>query len=489
MKRTNGIWNKIKNNRKLRCGGFSVALTAAVVVCALLVGALADGLEKRFALQVDLSFNGLTTQGEVTRAVLDQLDKDVALYAVVPADGGDAALLSLLDRYDAASDRVTVRRESLLSNPVLQNQFTDGAGETQVTDDCLIVHCPQTGRSRILSAQDYILYSYNLETGYFDESSYSYEKTVTEAILYVTQDDVPTIQILTGHGEMDDTDAAILEETLQSANYQVQRLSLAAGDALDPDSLLMILCPRYDFSEAEIEALLAFARAGGDFFIVSQYSDPLTLNHYQSFLRSFGVEAYPGLVIAQAEDTDSYYGDSPVILMPYMQETDATRPLLMAGEDILLLSAARAFKMPAYLPEGVALSPVLVTGEAYIRDFSDGLTVTDQQPTDEAGRFAVALWADKMFEDGALSHLLILGDGTMFLNYWMQSSTASTPFLMQMVRSLQGQDPVNLDILPKTAQRDGLSLGNLTPGLIVTVMLPLLVLLGAALVLWPRRNL
>ena len=480
---------KMKNNPKLRCGGFSAALTAAVVACALLFGALADGLEKRFALRVDCSFNGATTQGAVTNAALAQLDKDVILYAVTPVSGGDATLLSLLDRYAAASARVEVREENLMKNPVLQTQFSDAAGENQVTDDCLIVSCPETGRARVLTGEDYTLYSYNPETGYFDEISYSYEKCVTEAILFVTQDDVPQLQILTGHGEKSAEETEPMEETLVSANYAVRRVNLKAGDELDPESPLLILCPQYDISEQEIEQLLAFARAGGDFFLVGQYADPLTLDNYQAFLRLFGIESYPGMVIAKQDDRESYYADSPVILMPYMQEAEATRSLLSAGEDILLLTAARAFKLPNTVPDGVMLSPILMTGEAYIRNVQDGLAVSAQQPGDEEGRFCVALWADKMFEDGTVSHAFIIGDMTMFLNYWMQSSTSSTAFLTQMMRSLQGKTPVDLDIMPITAQRQGLSLGNITPAVIVTVMLPLLVLLGAALVLWPRRNL
>ena len=96
MKKLKAVLAKIKNSRKLRAGGFSAALTALAVIFALLLGALADGLEKRYALQADFSFNGATTQGEVTRAVLAQLDRDVQLRAVVPADGGDETLLSLL---------------------------------------------------------------------------------------------------------------------------------------------------------------------------------------------------------------------------------------------------------------------------------------------------------------------------------------------------------------------------------------------------------
>lgn len=489
MRKIRKLIEKMKNNRKLRCGGYSAVLTVGVVICALLVGALADGLEKRFALQVDLSFNGATTQGAVTKAALAQLDKNVHLYALAPASGGDETLLSLLDRYAAASDRVTVSRENLVRNPVLQSQFSDGLGENQVTEECLIVSCPETGRARILTAEDYVLYSYNMDTGYFDEVSYSYEKSVTEAILYVTQDDVPAVQILSGHGEKSESEIEAMTDTLISANYQVKWVNLAAGEALDPQSPLMILCPKYDLAERELNQLMDFARSGGDFFIVSQYSDPRNLDHFQAFLRAWGIESYPGMVIAKEEDTGSYYADSPVILMPYMQETDATRPLIAGGEDILLLTAARAFKLPNREPEGVMLSPVLMTGEAYIRNYEDGLNVTQQQPGDEEGRFCVALWSDKMLEDGTVSHAFVLGDMTMFLNYWMQGSTSSTAFLLQMVRSLQGQDPLNLDIVPITAQRETLALGNITPAVIVTVMLPLLVLLGALLVLWPRKNL
>ena len=489
MKRIKAWINQNINSRKFRCGGFSAVLTAAVVLLALLVGALADGLEKRFALQIDCSFNGAATQGAVTDAALAQLEKAVTLYAVIPPSGGDATLLSLLDRYDAASDQVTVRRESLIKNPVLQTQFTDAAGLRQVTEDCLIVSCPETGRARVLAAEDFTLYSYNSETGYFDLTSYSYEKSVTEAILFVTQSEVPRIQLLTGHGEMTAAETEPLEETLTSANYQVERVNLAAGGKLDPQSLLMILAPQYDLSDRELDALMDFARAGGSFFIVSQYSDPLNLDRFQALFRAWGIEAYPGMVIAKEEDKGAYYADSPVILMPAMLETDATRSLLAAGEDILLLTAARAFRLPAKEPAGVMLSPVLATGEAYIRNIEDGASTAARQPGDEEGRFCVALWSDKMFEDGEVSHAFIMGDMTMFLNYWMQSSTSSTAFLLQMIRSLQGQEPVNLDILPVTAQRGMLALGNITPAVIVTVMLPLLVLLGAALVLWPRKNL
>ena len=176
MKKRNALWNKIISSRKLRCGGFSVMLTVLLVLLTALVAALCDGLENRFALQADYSFNGATSQGDITRNAIAQLEKDVRIYAVVPESGADENLLSLLNRYDASSDHLTVSRESLMKNPVLKSHFTDAAGNNQVTDDCLIVNCPETGLSRVLTESDYSYRSFNMETGFFDEVMLSYEK-------------------------------------------------------------------------------------------------------------------------------------------------------------------------------------------------------------------------------------------------------------------------------------------------------------------------
>lgn len=489
MKTIKALWEKIYNNRKFRCGGFSVALTAGVVVLVLLLAALLDGLENRFALQIDCSFNGATTQSDITKSALKQLDQDVRIYAVLPASGGDENLLSLLRRYDAASERVTVTEESLIKNPILQTQFSDAAANRYVSDDCLIVHCPDTGLSRILEEADYYYNSYNMETGFFDQTQILYEKAITEAILYVTQDSVPTLQILSGHREKTHEDTELLEQILKESNYQVRRVSLAAGDELNPDDPLMILSPQYDLSAQELEQLMAFAKAGGDFFVTAVYDDPLDMDNYNALLRAYGVEALPGLVVAKEDDRDSYYADYPVVLMPYMQETDVTRSLLSAGESILLISETRAFRAASPQPDGVAAYPLLVTGEAYLRKTADGEDTVEQQPGDEEGRFAVSMWSDKMFENGVVSHMFILGDSNVFTDYWMQINTSSSAYLLQAVRSLQEKEPINLDIVPKQAQREGLTLKSLTPAVIVIVMLPLLVLLGALLVLMPRKNL
>lgn len=488
MKKISVWMNKLLQNRKLRCGGYSVLLTVLAVVVCLSVIALADHLEDKHALTADFSYNAATSQGEVTNNVLHALEKDVHIYALISENGENTTLMQLLNRYDAASEHVTVSKDRILENPALLNKFAADIGNKKIARDCLIIWCEENNRARVLDEDDYYLYSYDMETGAMEKGEILYEKKITEGIVFVSGDDLPTVQILTGHGELTMADVQLMEDMLVSANYGVKWVVPDNGDPLDPESPLMILRPMYDFSDRELTMLTDYAKAGGDFLIAANYDDALNMENYNALLRSYGVEAYPGIVVAMADDQDAYYADMPDFLMPYMQETVATLPLLQSARDRLIMPRCRAWRLLDMENSYTKTYPVLETGRAYIRNLTDGLDTTDQQPTDESGYFTVAVWTDKMYPDGTMSHALIIGNADLFCNDVLLNNTDSGVFLLQMVRSLQGKDPVNLDILPKNGVREGLRLDKIGPAVLVTILLPVLVITGALLVLLPRKS-
>lgn len=488
MKEMKKFFMKWKQNRKLRCGGYSVLLTALAAAVCLGMIALADRLEEKYALTADFSYNAATVQGEVTRNVLNGLEKQVHIYALIPEDGENDTLMQLLNRYDAASELVTVSYDRILENPALLNKFSQDIGSKKIGNDCLIVYCAQNNRARVLDEDDYYTYSFDNETGRMTAGQLLYEKRITEAVLFVTGDDLPVVQVLAGHGELTKADVALMEDLLVSANYRVNWLVLDNGDVLDPESPLLILRPMYDFTEKELQMLTEYARAGGDFFIAANYDDPLNMKNYNALLRSYGAEAYPGIVVAMAEDTDAYYADMPDFLMPYMQETNATLPLIESARDRLIMPRTRAFRVLPMEGGYTTVHTMLETGRAYIRNLTDGLDTTQQQPTDESGYFNVALWTDKMYEDGTLSHAVIIGNADLFCNDVLLNNTDAGTFFLQMMRALQGKDPVNLDILPKNGVREGLRLDKIAPAVLVTFLLPVLVICGALLVLLPRKR-
>ncbi len=481
-------------NRKLRCGALSVALTSLMIVLVLCVNFLASSLENAYALTIDCSYNALTTQSETTKNVLNALERDVRIYLLdtgsetsldALTDDGET-LRALLRRYAAASSHVTYSEESLLRNPTLLTRFQDMLGENEITTDCMIIACEETGRARILNEDDYQVYSYTSD-GYIVTTGYQYERLITEAILYVSQDELPTLQFLTGHGELTEDDTATLETQLISNNYYVKRVTLS--DTLDESAPLFILSPQYDFSETELEALYAFAKRGGNFFVISHYSDPVDLPNFNTFLSSYGIVPLDGLCVAEESDTNSYYSDAPAILLPYMQETETTASLISGGNDILLLTGARAFDVTSELSQDLTVEVLLKSGQAYLRTYQDGAETLDKQEGDREGVFNLAVLSTWTQTTGDRSKLFIIGNANVFTDDWLYTNTSASKFLMQLLSTLQSRKPINLDIVQKPAARDSLSLGSLALPMVLTLLLPLLIVVWALLVLLPRRNL
>ena len=483
------IKNRLLSNPRLRFGSFSVLLSVLVTTALILLVIAFDHLEDKYALQRDLSFNGATTQSRITTEVLNQLDKEIHIY-VISSDGNtNQTILSLLKRYESITPAFTFSEEKLARSPQLLTMFNGILGEGQVTSDCMIVYCSSTSRARVLKSTDFPVYEYSTESGYYIQTGYNYEKPITEAIVYVSQDDPLCIQMLSGHNELSGENLSNLQTLLTDANYLIQTVNLLNGDTLDPAKPLMILSPKLDISEKELSLLMEYADGGGDFFILSNYSDPFDLPNYNALLLEYGIQFYPGLVISELTDTESYYDDLPAFLMPHMVETDLTRNLIGTGRSILMLPGSRALKLPETSGAGLGVETLLATGNSYIRNYTESEPdSTEKQITDQEGVFALAVLSKRLSSNGKVSNAEIIGNTLMFTDYWVESNTYSADFLYESIQYLQGESPISLNIAPKE-NREPLRLGSLTPLYAMIFLLPLLVLFAALFVLLPRKNL
>ena len=169
-----------------------------------------------------------------TDEVLSALQHPVHLYALFSPGQEDASLISLLERYAAASPMVSFSQENLLQNPLLVSKVSSQFDDHAVTTDSLIVECADTGRIRVLDGTNYLQQSYDPASGVYYVSGLTYEKSLTEAILYVTADRLPVVQVLTGHDELDAQETAALRKLLTDANYECRTVSLASRDTWTP---------------------------------------------------------------------------------------------------------------------------------------------------------------------------------------------------------------------------------------------------------------
>ena len=473
-------------------GGYAALLTAGVIVLAVLINILSGYLEDRFALTRDYSFNSLTVQSETTRKVLAALDRDVHVYYVRSAAYDTSALSFedaelILNRYRAQSGKLSWSEEDIVRNPSFQERFSAQLNGETIPAQCLVVHCPDTDRVRVLSENDLLSRSYDLETGSYYVSGYQVEKKLTEAILYVSREEVPGLQILTGHGELTAADLGLMTQLLHDNSYET--VFVSALDQLDTDRPLLIACPQFDLTEDELNALLDYARSGGAFLTLSRYSDPSALPRISQLYLYFGVRVLPGLCVAQAEDTESYYNASPAVLAPYMQDVPELTALTRSGRDFLLLPGARAFEILPERDASVFSESLLRSGAAYLHQPDDENQSLERAEGDPEGYFDLAVYARRYYDDDTSSRMILVGNADLFCEEWLLNNTYAPEFLMALMKTLNGGKEIDLDIVQKDAVRAPLRISG--PGLpaALSLALPLMVFLAALFVLLPRRNL
>lgn len=475
---------------RFRYGSVSTLLLCLCIAVLAALVFLCDTLEEKNGWRVDYSFNELTTQSETTEAILAQLPYDVHIYALFSAGSEDLPLMELLNRYAAASDRVTWEQTSVTLNPTLTTRFR-GTSDEPLTNDSLIVSCEATGRYKILSWDSFISFSLDYEAGVYEIAGLTYEQSITSAIAYVTQEEIPRVMILQGHGELDQNSTAVLADFLASNNFEVVYFELTDADvSLEPEDLLLILSPQRDLMPAELTAITDFTAAGGNLLITCDYTDDVSaMPNYLSLLRSYGFTPLDGVVIAGAEENGTYYDGLQIALLPYMQSTAATMQLVQDNRDTLLLTAARAFAQPEEGDQNLVTQVVLSSGyQAYLRNFADGSDSIEQQDGDPLGPFALALLSQRVTEAGNVSKAFVLGCSTVLTSSQIYAMTDAQEFILTMCTYLSNAQPVQLDIMAKAAMRPALSTASLAPGIALVVAAPLTVLAAALFVLLPRRH-
>lgn len=476
--------NPSKKNRQITRALF--IMLGVFILAALLSGA-GERIENKYALKRDFSFNRVTSYGSVTKEVLSSLDTDVRIYALFTPGEEDQHLLALLERYQAASPHLHYTVENLAKNPMLAHTISDSIDDSAVTTDCLIIYCPQKDRTRILTAQDYVSQSYDPESGTFVLSGAAYESSLTEAIAYVTSDALPSLHLLTGHGELSGNETQALRALLTSRGYALADVDLSRSDELPSGGLLLILSPRKDLADAELKRLMDFAGRGGGFIITTDYSDPSDMKNFNALLRAYGVAVAPGVVVAEESDRSSYF-DSPLYLMPYMQHSEITTPLISAGRDRLMLAGARPLTILPSLGTNIQAVSVLKSGKATVRSF-DGASLGEKPAASDASVYDLAVYADRADDQGTHSKALVLGNSSAFTMEWLYANTYSTEFLLQAIQTIYPQHPTDLMIRPKAAFRPSLGFTSIALPLAMIVLVPLAILAWAWFVLAKRRRL
>lgn len=401
--------------RRFAAGGYAALASALVIAIAVAVNLVVGALPES-KTQIDLTDQAIYTLSDQTRRIAEALDKDVTLTLLASKGGEDATVERLLSRYAELSGHIKTAHVDPTERPTFLDAYE--LDLSHLYANSVLVECGE--RYKLVGYDEIFVTSYSMDYqtyGYQTSTSFDGENALTNAIHYVSSDDVPVIYTLTGHGEagMSETLSAMVERD----NLQSESLSLLTLDAVPEDAAaVVILAPQSDLSAEEADRLIAYVQSGGGVLLTTDYIEAGEMTNLLRVTQAMGLTAGTGIVVEG--DPGKHVSRYPYYLLPDIASHEITDPLIDGGYYALLPLA-----QPIEQTEDAQASVtwLLTTSEsAYAKAAGLAMTTTEREDGDTDGPFHVAAAAE-------------LGEGKLL---WVPSADVTQDTVNALVAGANG---------------------------------------------------
>lgn len=389
--------------RSSKMGSYSFFLTVVVLAILVTVNIALSFLPDSY-VQEDLTANQLYSISSQSKVMLSSLEEDITIYWVVASGEEDEYVEKLLHNYEDYSSRVTVEKKDPDLNPDFTNNYTD---ET-IYNNSVIVECGD--KYRYISYQDmYETSSMSYYSMYSSADEFAGESLITSAISYCTTEELPVIHILEGHGEAELTES--FQEALERDNLETETLSLLNSETVPEEvSCILVNSPSTDISETERDMLLDFMERGGRVLIISGTAEEEQLPNLKSVMENYGISVLEGVVVE--ENTDNYVYGNPVLLMPEMNSSDITDPLMEDNYQVVV-PVSKALDV-SEVSEDVTVTSLLESSEeSFLKDEGYDIETYEQEEGDIQGPLTLAALVTKDLEDDQQMQLVWIASSMM----------------------------------------------------------------------------
>jgi len=250
----------------------------AAMVLAVVLLFMLNWIAVRHWKRVDWTQSHLYTLSEKSLNIIGELDSDVKITVfMTPLSPLFSQVRELLNRYDAASDRISVEFIDPDRSPIRTKELAEKFGIAAANT----VVFSSGERSKYVTSDQLADYDYSgMQMGGSPRlKSFTGEERFTSAILSLVAPDVPKIYFVTGHGEAavhssgeQQRSLSLLIEALKRENMETADCTLISGHVPEDASVLAIVGPVSALTPMEISAIQKFLENGGRLFFAL---DPL----------------------------------------------------------------------------------------------------------------------------------------------------------------------------------------------------------------------
>ena len=448
---------RLFTGRAARYGSNAVLLSMATIGIVVLVNYLANRYYARF----DVTAGNLHSLSPQSIQILKGLEREIEIVGVYPGGQGQEDFERWLDEYRAHTDRISYQT----LDPIRQPGEADRLG-WNVYGGGLIVRAGE--RRQLVRTPD--------------------EQDITSALLKVSQDTVPVVYFLTGHGEplpqgSENGDYGQMGVLLGDNNYDVRTVNLVVSDTVPSDAALVVLAgPETPLLAEERTALRSYLQSGGKALVML---DPGVESGIDDVLAPWAVRVENKLAVDLQRNLG---GDAVTPVIDRYAFSQITKDLPML---------ALPLACPIVGPEGT--SPGAVGSyQALAQTSAQSWADTDVEGTEEnpAGELAYEEGTDlagpltllATVEEGE-TRIVLVGDSDFVTNGVLQQIPNGQYLLLNAVNWLAEEEDL-IAIGPKTNVPHTIQMNLIQEGTVCFGSLILIpgVILVAGIVVWLRRR-
>lgn len=390
---------------------FIIALIALFIILTLWINSLNID-------PIDFTATKLYTLTDTSKEQLKDIQKEVNMYFIGYSEND--TIIDLVNQYENVNKNIKIEIiTDTTSRPDLVQKY-----EIDTSTSGIIVESGD--KYKVLTSYDF--YTYDPAT--YEQIDITEEK-LTNSILYVVADKIPTVYFLEGYSEFSvSQNMNYLTVYLENEVTEYDTLNIiTTGKIPEKCDTLIIPSPSKDFDDVATQAIIEYINNGGNILwfnmVVAEKNEFTNVN---KILAMYGVKPFEVGVIKETDSNKMMSGLSNVIL-PEVQYTDITKNI----PNVLLVNATKInFVSDEELVNlNVTKTDILQASESSF--FRTDLTIQEdeKQNKDEEGPFVVGAELQKQITEDKVSKLVIYGENVFVSDYTI-TSNSQYPVIMYL---------------------------------------------------------
>lgn len=479
-RKEHNIGKRIKSSfqsRKFKGGAYATIVSAVVIMIVLLINLFVQELDITRDLTADSKYS--LTDG--TKELIKGINHNITIYYLVESGDEIDEFKRIADNYDNINSKVSVKYKDPVQYPKFASQYV----EDEIAAQSFLVVNEDTNAAKYIAYQDLLDYEINYTTYQYDVTGLKVEAQIDAAIAAVTNEDLPTVYTLTGHGESSIT--SYLSGLFKDNNITATEFSSLTAQSVPQDcDVLIINMPQYDLTEEETALIKDYLIKGGDAIFFADYVT-YSLPNVISILNYYGVDVVEGFVV----EGDSQYTMSsryPTLLVPKISSHEFVKNI--KDKKYIIVPVGSGLAIRDDIRETIETDTILKTSDSAYSKINRNSTVADKEENDIQGPFILGLEAKETAGEEETRIAVYTGKAFLDDQYLQTGSFGNADLIINTINEMSGQEN-SLSIRSTSLDEPMVSLTTAQKnkiGIAVVVILPLFFLAAGVTVVVRRRR-